>query len=172
MKEHFNTWNVRLVHKSQRKTWLVRLFDSLPLHICTAPLTSLCTLPFFTHFLCIIHFPILTLVTLSKLIQNSFRWVKRLYHSIMVKRQLDFSIDNDSSNGNDTDYQTINGRRVLRSRYLAVKNVINGGNSILFNGDSVFWFFCCALQVWYRDCSCFLSSSLIVYGYAKTILLI
>ncbi|XP_027188040.1 non-structural maintenance of chromosomes element 4 homolog A-like isoform X2 [Cicer arietinum] len=43
----------------------------------------------------------------------------------MVKRQLDFSIDNDSSNGNDTDYQTINGRRVLRSRYLAVKNVIN-----------------------------------------------
>jgi hypothetical protein len=65
---------------------------------------------------------------------------------ISVKRELIMNMssddDDDNSdvvdNGDVVDYQTSNGRRVLRSRYLAVKNMIHGGNSILFNAHSVF----------------------------------
>ncbi|GAU23417.1 hypothetical protein TSUD_331150 [Trifolium subterraneum] len=45
----------------------------------------------------------------------------------MVKRELNIPIHNDASdNSDDVDYQTVHGRRNLRSRYLAVKNLING----------------------------------------------
>jgi len=66
---------------------------------------------------------------------------------ISVKRELIMNMssgddDDDNSdvvdNGDEVDYQTSNGRRVLRSRYLAVQNMIHGGNSILFNAHSVF----------------------------------
>ncbi|CAL5193538.1 unnamed protein product [Lathyrus oleraceus] len=54
-------------------------------------------------------------------------------HIISVKRELNISMrdgnnsnDDENSHGDDVDYQTPNGRRDLRSRYLAVKNMIHG----------------------------------------------
>jgi hypothetical protein len=59
-------------------------------------------------------------------------------HIIMVKRELNIPIHNDASdNSDDVDYESVHARRNLRSRYLAVKNMINGGNSILLNPHSV-----------------------------------
>ncbi|WJX78665.1 hypothetical protein P8452_61860 [Trifolium repens] len=48
-------------------------------------------------------------------------------HIIMVKRELNIPIHNDASdNSDDVDYESVHARRNLRSRYLAVKNMING----------------------------------------------
>ncbi|KAI5426889.1 variant 4, Non-structural maintenance of chromosomes element 4 A [Lathyrus oleraceus] len=64
-------------------------------------------------------------------------------HIISVKRELNISMrdgnnnnDDENSHGDDVDYQTPNGRRDLRSRYLAVKNMIHDEQENIAKTDS------------------------------------
>ncbi|CAJ2671317.1 unnamed protein product [Trifolium pratense] len=57
----------------------------------------------------------------------------------MVKRELNIPIHNDAFDDNsddDVDYESVHGRRNLRSRYLAVKNLINDERENIAKTDS------------------------------------
>lgn len=143
---HASLSNPNVPHKTLQLLLAATYTTSLTVHILLSSF-SLITVTF--------HFPIITVLMLLKSIWHSLEnSISRLHIDQIISMKRELNVSDDS---NDDDYQTSNGRRALRSKYLAVKNMIHGGNLILFNTHSVFWFCYCILRVWYL-------TSLIAYG--------